>query len=246
MNKKQALIDLAIKQKGKPYAWGANGAYAFDCSGLIYWLVNQIGFKFGDATAETLYKSRCWIQDKSALMPSDLVFKHDGAKIYHVGIYIGDNQVLEAKGKDYGVVISNFTDNNWNRYGRLKIFDNLPDVEIVRSEYYKVNVDDFLSLRAEPEAVSGDNRIKKLDDGAIVQFMGEEKMNGKFLWFMVSWENMIGWVASDWLEPYSMPEAEAEPVEPTPPQLSQETKDNLLKEARQITNRLNEIINLLI
>lgn len=42
------------------------------------------------------------------------------------------------------------------------------------------------------------------------------------------------------------PVPEPEPIKPTPPQISQEIKNSLLKEAHQITNRLNEIINLLI
>ena len=37
-DKAQAIVNLATKQLGKPYVWGAEGPDSFDCSGLIYYL----------------------------------------------------------------------------------------------------------------------------------------------------------------------------------------------------------------
>jgi len=36
------ILDLAMKQLGKPYVWAAAGPNAFDCSGLCMWLYGQL------------------------------------------------------------------------------------------------------------------------------------------------------------------------------------------------------------
>ena len=41
------------------------------------------------------------------------------ANYTHVGIYIGDGKVIEAKGHAYGVVQSNVKDKKWYKWGKL-------------------------------------------------------------------------------------------------------------------------------
>ena len=41
--------------------------------------------------------------------PGQLVFKGDLSDLYHVGVYIGTNMIVEAKGHAYGVVVSKLT-----------------------------------------------------------------------------------------------------------------------------------------
>ena len=36
-----ALLNMALLQQGDPYVWGDEGPYSFDCSGLIYYCLNQ-------------------------------------------------------------------------------------------------------------------------------------------------------------------------------------------------------------
>lgn len=47
-------------------------------------------------------------------LPGTLVFMTG-----HVGIYIGNGQVVEAKGHKYGVVQTNLKDRPWSRWGKL-------------------------------------------------------------------------------------------------------------------------------
>jgi len=37
------VLDEAETREGDPYAWGADGPDAFDCSGLVYWAAQQLG-----------------------------------------------------------------------------------------------------------------------------------------------------------------------------------------------------------
>ena len=87
--------------------------FAFDCSGLIttYLLAEKLIKE--DVSSRGLYKM-CRAVTFKAIKPGDFVFKRNLlGVINHVGVYVGGNSVIEAKGRDYGVVkseINGFTD----------------------------------------------------------------------------------------------------------------------------------------
>ena len=93
---------------------------AFDCSGLgMFWLQNISGILRYDLSAHGLY-NKCGRIDRSQLRVGDFVFKLNSAgRATHVG-YVVDTSltVIEARGRDYGVVKRPITENNWNGYGR--------------------------------------------------------------------------------------------------------------------------------
>ena len=100
-----------------------NPLYAFDCSGLIMKFLMERGYYKSDMSSRGLY-SACEKIDRSDLEPGDLVFRHNGERIHHVGVYVGDNMVIESKGRDDGVVmrlIDASGTSYWNRYGRLAV-----------------------------------------------------------------------------------------------------------------------------
>lgn len=96
----------------------------FDCSGLVTKLWGEVGAqkKTFDTTANGLMKNYCKTITKAQLMPGDLVFrKYNSGKAYHVGVVVDfDGNVIEAKGRDDGVVKRALTAsrNYWNAYGR--------------------------------------------------------------------------------------------------------------------------------
>jgi cell wall-associated NlpC family hydrolase len=90
--------DFALSQIGKPYQWGAVGPNTYDCSGLamVAWahagvsLLHYTGYQWEEGTHVPL----------SDLQRGDLVFyatnNSDPATIHHVGIYIGNGQMVDA------------------------------------------------------------------------------------------------------------------------------------------------------
>lgn len=101
----------------KSYDKSTIGAY--DCSGLIAACFNDNSNPGWDSTADGLYRS-CVKISKSQLQPGDFVFEWSSAssKSNHVGVYIGDGYVIEARGRDYGVVKTALNARNWVRFGR--------------------------------------------------------------------------------------------------------------------------------
>lgn len=86
------IVNATRQHLGKPYVWGANGPSAFDCSGLVYYSLNQAGIKIGDTTAAGYQASGQPIS--GAPQPGDIVFF--GAPPDHVGVYIGNGQMIHA------------------------------------------------------------------------------------------------------------------------------------------------------
>lgn len=81
-------MNVAVAQKGDPYAYGASGPGAFDCSGLVAYSYRRAGFKHIPRTsgAQAHFAKRI---KRSAMKRGDLMFFYDGGGVYHVGVYAG-------------------------------------------------------------------------------------------------------------------------------------------------------------
>jgi cell wall-associated NlpC family hydrolase len=90
---------------GKPYVWGgASPSAGFDCSGLTSWAWAQAGVSLPHF-AQAQYDMTRRISS-AALQPGDLVFYADSTGyVYHVAMYIGGGQVVQALNEKYGVMI---------------------------------------------------------------------------------------------------------------------------------------------
>lgn len=117
----ETLIDryiaLAHQQIGKPYVYGDEGPNTFDCSGLVWWCLTQIGVlpsnvsrdispngtvtgiarssDFKKVPYEELRRGDCLVQYKDDARTKGL----------HIVIYVGDNQVIDANSTAGKVVL---------------------------------------------------------------------------------------------------------------------------------------------
>lgn len=118
-SKAGAIVALAKQQVGKPYAWGANGPDSFDCSSLVqYVFKNAAGMNLPRTTydqvkvGQTVYqKSQANGQPVSAnnLQVGDLLFWGSESSPYHVAIYIGNNQYVNAATPEQGTILQTMT-----------------------------------------------------------------------------------------------------------------------------------------
>lgn len=118
-SKAGAIVALAKQQVGKPYAWGANGPDSFDCSSLVqYVFKNAAGMNLPRTTydqvkvGQTVYqKSQANGQPVSAnnLQVGDLLFWGSESAPYHVAIYIGNNQYVNAATPEQGTILQTMT-----------------------------------------------------------------------------------------------------------------------------------------
>ncbi|MEW1778036.1 NlpC/P60 family protein [Streptomyces sp. NPDC086777] len=87
-----AAVAYAYSKLGSPYVWGATGPDAFDCSGLAQAAYRSAGVSIPRTTYAQINAGRR--VSRSELQPGDLVFFYSG--ISHVGIYIGNGQMIHA------------------------------------------------------------------------------------------------------------------------------------------------------
>jgi cell wall-associated NlpC family hydrolase len=108
----QTAIAAAKSQRGLPYSWGGGnangptygippdtGVFGFDCSGLTEYAYAQAGIRIGGTSREQYHRFRDRTVAADDLQAGDLVFwgeTSDYTSIYHVALYIGGGQVIQA------------------------------------------------------------------------------------------------------------------------------------------------------
>jgi cell wall-associated NlpC family hydrolase len=95
----QAAVDAARSQVGKAYAYGGNGPDAYDCSGLTSYAYRAAGVELPRRSADQAAVGTPVA--RADLQPGDLVFYYE--PISHVGIYVGDGQIVHAGTESTGV-----------------------------------------------------------------------------------------------------------------------------------------------
>lgn len=85
------VVAAAMSRIGAPYVWGATGPDSFDCSGLVQWSYAQVGKSLPRVSDAQIWGGTPVSLEE--LQPGDVVGYSGGG---HVGIYIGDGQVVHA------------------------------------------------------------------------------------------------------------------------------------------------------
>lgn len=101
----QSVATQALSYRGMPYIRGASSSSrGFDCSGLIYFLLRQRGYKPPRTAAELA--SYGTSVAKKDLQAGDILLFHNTTRrggISHVGIYTGDGKFVHAANPRRGV-----------------------------------------------------------------------------------------------------------------------------------------------
>jgi hypothetical protein len=184
------------------------GKYVADCSGLIVSICRDLGLDKSDYSASRLYYYQCDRKPISEIERGDLVFKKNSTsgKVYHVGIYLGDNEVLEAQGTMYGIRVNKLS-SSWTLAGRLKVFGNAKaepaEPEKPYTGIYEVNIkdtpDNYLNIRDTPSG----HLVARLAPHDFIKGLGQSEYKDGLMWVKVEPYNLAdatGWVAEKYLK----------------------------------------------
>jgi cell wall-associated NlpC family hydrolase len=95
----QTAVDTARAQVGKAYEYGGAGPDTFDCSGLTQYAYRAAGIELPHSSSG---QSELGTPvERANLLPGDLVFFYE--PVSHVGIYVGDGQMVDAGTEETGV-----------------------------------------------------------------------------------------------------------------------------------------------
>lgn len=100
------VVDYALGMVGGYYVWGGSSYGATDCSGLVMLSYAQVGINLPhQASAQAYYGTSVSFNE---MQPGDLIFYGYGSydSIYHVAMYIGNGQIVEAQGTATGIIIN--------------------------------------------------------------------------------------------------------------------------------------------
>ena len=96
----QAIVDYACQFIGNAYVWGGTSLTdGADCSGFVQSVFAHFGISLPRTTYDQIYAGVEVSYDQA--MPGDLIC-YDG----HIGIYIGNGQIVNAQNPEQGIGIS--------------------------------------------------------------------------------------------------------------------------------------------
>lgn len=100
-SKQDQVVQIAEQYLGIPYVFGgASPSQGFDCSGLVMYVLAQLGLSVPhDSSTIGNYGTTI---PQSQAVPGDLVVWNDGS---HIAIYLGGNNIIEAPRKPLSVRI---------------------------------------------------------------------------------------------------------------------------------------------
>ena len=221
------------------------GKRVTDCSGLIrramYWCGEEVAHH-----ATYLYTDYCKVKGRytgaEVLKPGTLMFKKGSReKIHHVGVYIGDGVVVEAKGAQYGVVQSSVSD-GWDYWGELKAVDYTNST--VKEESHMVTatvvnvISGALNMRNGPG--KGNSVLCKIPRGETVEVL--DTSNSK--WYKIKYGGRTGWASVDYLKLTEQAAAQPAPVYadiPTPQPSFNELCAGIRETLQQLTEQIVEL-----
>lgn len=130
----QAKQDKATRAMTIEYGQQWVGRKVADCSGLFVWAYKQCGESIYHGS-NTIWRSHLSAKgnlskgkrvDGQELKIGSAVFQtkadssqDDGEDQYHIGLYIGNNKVIEAQGTKEGVIITDLVKRDWEQWGEL-------------------------------------------------------------------------------------------------------------------------------
>ena len=202
-----------MADQGWDYVAGGASKGAVDCSGsFTYWYKQAGGYMYhGSNTMWRKYSTEKGKIGSINLVPGMAVYKwrNDGKEpssyqddgignFYHVGLYIGNNRVVEAKGTKYGVVYSDI--DQWTHASRQKN----TEYDMAESASSDSNSTSMFPIEGKVETSGGVQRVRKapvdgdvlgkLSNGAVLTLIGET--DG---WYHINYKGHIGYVSGDYV-----------------------------------------------
>ena len=188
------------------------GQWVTDCSGLFYWAFKELGGYMYHGS-NTMWDKYCISKGKlskgkrtdgQTLKPGTAVFVLKGtSNRSHVGLYIGNDIVIEASGTQSGVITTKITNTKWCEWGELKgvIFNSnstpasnstptpTPTPSNTKSALV---IGTRLALRSAPSTDA--SILTRVDKGERVQLLDDTE------WVKVKYQGKTGYMMAKYLQ----------------------------------------------
>ena len=195
--KQNKTTSSTAKQYGQQWV----GHYVADCSGLFTWAFSKLGgtMYHGSNTMWNKYMTNKGQlrsgkrTDGETLKPGTAVFVlKNGSDRSHVGLYIGNGEVIEASSTQTGVIKSKITNSKWAEWGEMKGVDYTSSTDETPSSSVGSALVNAVKVALRSGPSTNDNVIIRVDKGERVQVLGES-------WTKVTYQGKTGYMMSKFL-----------------------------------------------
>lgn len=94
----ESLKKFTAKWLNAPYLWGGRTPLGVDCSGFVQVIFKSFGIDLPRDAWQQAQEGRA-VKKYSEICPGDLAFFHNKEDITHVGILLGNEEVIHASGR---------------------------------------------------------------------------------------------------------------------------------------------------
>ena len=150
----EQIAEYALQFEGYKYVYGGETPEdGFDCSGLIWYVFRQFGYKMFRVAKDQATNGED--VEKDVLLPGDIVLFSKGKTINHCGIYLGDGMFIHAMDKEHGVVVTSLDEwiatRNLTSRRIVGVMERMTLDEIIRIEQEEYEYQEYLKSIATPE-----------------------------------------------------------------------------------------------
>lgn len=199
----------------------AHPKQCMDCSGLIkaYLWTDSISDKtpkynakqdFGATGFYNHAKHKGKYSSSVKMKIGTLVFKGDDKTKTHVGVYVGNNTVVEAKGHAYGVVSTKLSSGKWKYWAECHLItyaaepapapQPAPEPTPTVAKYKVTTHGDVLRLRAKPNTDS--EILANMPNGTVIEvseIVKGESISGNTDWAKTVYKGKTGYCSCKYL-----------------------------------------------
>ena len=115
-----AIASTAKNQVGKEYVLNASGPDEFDCSGLVYYVLNECGIAVDRKDCAGYAQNEDWskIESLSDVKAGDILFFHsaNSSDIQHAGIAVSSKNMIDASSSHRKVAERGFQTRYWKEH----------------------------------------------------------------------------------------------------------------------------------
>lgn len=169
---------------------GVTELFAYDCSGLgMWWLFNVKRVFDHDMTADSMMR-KCEIVDVAKR--GYWVFRtNENGKATHIGYMVSDTELIEAKGRKYGVTRTKYKSSAWNVIGKPKCFDFGPEPTPEPAAWYVLVKGGSVRVREGGGIMNKCIGIAHRNDR--LPYLGTDEKSG---WYKVDFYGSIGYITN--------------------------------------------------
>lgn len=185
------VTEVCRKWIGKP---------VWDCASLVREAMKLVGISMASGATSAWNKTNWAKRGTINTLPKNqiaILYRQDGDKMQHTGVYLGDGTVVDARGSSAGVLHTKIEQYKWTHWGQPEgLITGLDNAEVIEVKYYgKVVASSGSTVNLRASRSTSSERIAKIPVGVTIEVIEE---SGE--WCKINYKTYTGYMMSQFIE----------------------------------------------